>query len=58
MTHIVEEKRVLYEKEDCEAKFVGVGEKINDMQPFDAKEFSEALFAKDDGEENAAEDEE
>ncbi len=30
-------------------KFVGVGEKINDMQPFDAKEFTEALFAKDDG---------
>ena len=34
-------------------KFVGVGEKINDMQPFNAKEFSEALFAKDDGDENA-----
>ena len=34
-------------------KFVGVGEKINDMQPFDAKEFTEALFAKDDGDENA-----
>ena len=40
-------------------KFVGVGEKINDMQPFDAKEFSEALFAKDDGDaEAAAEDDE
>jgi fused signal recognition particle receptor len=40
-------------------KFVGVGERINDMQPFDSKEFTEALFAKDDGDENAAtEDEE
>ncbi len=37
-------------------KFVGVGEKINDMQPFNAKEFTEALFAKDDG--NVSEDEE
>ena len=25
-------------------KFVGVGEKIDDMQPFDAEEFVEALF--------------
>ncbi len=25
-------------------KFIGVGEKIDDMQPFDAKEFAEALF--------------
>ena len=25
-------------------KFIGVGEKIDDMQPFDAKEFVEALF--------------
>ncbi len=30
-------------------KFVGVGEKIGDMQPFDSKEFTEALFSKDDG---------
>ncbi len=25
-------------------KFIGVGEKIDDMQEFDAKEFTEALF--------------
>ena len=25
-------------------KFIGVGEKIDDMQEFDAKEFSDALF--------------
>lgn len=31
-------------------KFIGVGEKIDDMQPFDAAEFSNALFAKDDEE--------
>jgi len=31
-------------------KFIGVGEKIDDMQPFDAAEFSNALFANDDGE--------
>ena len=30
-------------------KFIGVGEKIDDMQPFDAAEFSNALFANDDG---------
>lgn len=29
-------------------KFIGVGEKIDDMQPFDASEFSNALFANDD----------
>ena len=29
-------------------KFIGVGEKIDDMQPFDAAEFSNALFANDD----------
>ncbi len=27
-------------------KFIGVGEKIDDLQPFDRKEFVEALFAK------------
>ena len=32
-------------------KFIGVGEKIDDMQPFDAAEFSNALFANDDAEE-------
>lgn len=31
-------------------KFIGVGEKIDDMQPFNAEEFSNALFAKDDEE--------
>ena len=25
-------------------KFIGVGEQIDDMKPFDAKEFAEALF--------------
>ena len=25
-------------------KFIGVGEKIDDMQPFDAEEFIDALF--------------
>ena len=25
-------------------KFIGVGEKIDDMQPFDAQEFIDALF--------------
>ena len=29
---------------DIPVKFIGVGEKIDDMQPFDAKEFAEALF--------------
>ena len=29
-------------------KFVGVGEKIDDMQEFDAAEFVEALFSEDD----------
>ena len=28
-------------------KFIGVGEKIDDLQPFDADDFSRALFAKD-----------
>lgn len=29
---------------DIPVKFIGVGEKINDMKPFDAKEFAGALF--------------
>ena len=29
-------------------KFIGVGEKIDDMQPFDAQEFITALFPSDD----------
>lgn len=32
-------------------KFIGVGEKIDDMQPFDASEFSNALFAVEETEE-------
>ncbi|MDO4748568.1 MAG: signal recognition particle-docking protein FtsY [Eubacteriales bacterium] len=28
-------------------KFIGVGEKIDDLQPFDADDFTKALFAKD-----------
>ena len=32
-------------------KFVGVGEKIDDMEPFDASEFIDALFATDEAEE-------
>ncbi|MBO5945669.1 MAG: signal recognition particle-docking protein FtsY, partial [Clostridia bacterium] len=28
-------------------KFIGVGEKIDDMKPFDADEFAGALFEKD-----------
>lgn len=29
-------------------KYIGVGEQIDDLQPFDPKDFSEALFAKND----------
>jgi fused signal recognition particle receptor len=29
-------------------KFIGVGEQIDDLQPFDAQDFAEALFAKRD----------
>ena len=32
---------------DIPVKFIGVGEKIDDMEPFDAEEFTEALFASD-----------
>lgn len=28
-------------------KFIGVGEKVDDLQPFDAEDFSKALFSKD-----------
>lgn len=28
-------------------KFIGVGEKVDDLQPFDAQDFAKALFAKD-----------
>ena len=30
---------------DLPVKFIGVGEKIDDMQPFDAEEFAQALFS-------------
>lgn len=33
-------------------KFIGVGEKIDDMKPFDADEFSRALFANDNEQSN------
>lgn len=32
---------------DIPVKFVGVGEKIDDLQPFDAKEFANGLFGED-----------
>ena len=28
-------------------KFIGVGEQVDDLRPFDAKEFTEGLFADD-----------
>ena len=33
------------EQMDIPVKYVGVGEKIDDLQPFEAKDFVEALFA-------------
>ena len=40
-------------------KFIGVGEKIDDMQPFDAKMFVDALMQedKDEFENNTSEEE-
>ena len=32
---------------DISVKFIGVGEKVDDLQPFDPLEFSKALFTKD-----------
>lgn len=32
---------------DISVKFIGVGEQVDDLQPFDPLEFSKALFAKD-----------
>ena len=29
-------------------KFIGVGEQIDDMKPFDAEDFAKALFEKED----------
>ena len=31
-------------------KYIGVGERIDDLQPFNAREFVDALFEKDQGE--------
>ena len=31
---------------DIPVKFIGVGEQIDDLQPFNADEFAEALFAR------------
>lgn len=33
---------------DIPVKFIGVGEQLDDLQPFDAEQFAEALFARDD----------
>ena len=41
---------------DLPVKFIGVGEQIDDMQPFDAKMFVDALIADDGGEEEPGED--
>ena len=35
------------EELDIPVKFVGVGEKIDDLQPFDRKDFVNALFDKE-----------
>jgi fused signal recognition particle receptor len=35
-------------------KFVGIGERIEDLRPFDPEEFTEALFAEEQTEENGA----
>lgn len=37
---------------DVPVKFIGVGEKIDDLQPFSPQDFAEALFVKDDKAEN------
>ena len=33
---------------DVPVKYIGVGEQIDDLQPFNAKDFAHALFIKDD----------
>lgn len=40
------------EEIDLPVKFIGVGEQIDDMQPFDAKMFVEALMVEDEKDEN------
>ncbi|MBQ1434534.1 MAG: signal recognition particle-docking protein FtsY [Clostridia bacterium] len=41
---------------DVPVKFIGVGEGMDDMQPFDGKQFVDAIFAKDEEDENAGEE--
>lgn len=41
---------------DLPVKFIGVGEQIDDMQPFDAKMFVEALMAEDENKDNGDEE--
>lgn len=38
------------EELDVPVKYIGVGEQIDDLQPFDSNEFARALFARDDNE--------
>lgn len=42
------------EELDVPVKYIGVGEQIDDLQPFDPEEFAKALFADDEAEEEAA----
>ncbi len=37
----------IYETLGVPVKYIGVGEQINDLQPFDAKEFANALFSQE-----------
>jgi fused signal recognition particle receptor len=37
-------------------KFIGVGEQIDDMKPFDAKDFTSALFTADNGDDEDDDD--
>ena len=41
---------------DVPVKFIGVGEGMDDMQPFNGKQFVDAIFAKDEEDENAGEE--
>ncbi len=43
---------------DIPVKFIGVGEKIDDMQPFNAKMFVDALMQEDENKENSSENNE
>ncbi|MGN1112647.1 MAG: signal recognition particle-docking protein FtsY, partial [Acutalibacteraceae bacterium] len=36
------------EELDVPVKYIGVGEQIDDLQPFDSDDFAKALFARDD----------